>query len=649
MKTTYTKWFCKLSVFVFTLTMLSASAYGEFCTPGYSTGTSDNDYINGVTLEGIVNTGSGGAITGTGYSDYTYLSADLAAGNTYTLYLDNTPNWGEYYIAWIDYNQDEEFSTEEQLNATSLYLSAGASGSIVFTVPNSASTGETRMRVRCVYGTTSFDACTSYIYGEAEDYTINILPGFENNLAVVAMSSPTSGADIGYQDVTITIANYGTADASGFNVYYNVDGGVWTGFIFDENIPAGGTADYTFGEGWTFTEYGCFDVMAWVDYDADEFPDDDSFTKTVCNLGPVTGTGAHMVISNVYGGYEPWYVTSNTDAMNSVFGAGEWTLDFYETVDPGVLFSSENCFVYLEGGDAHANEMETFLNANMETIESWVVAGGRLLLNSAPNEGDGMSFGFDGTSLVYSYYTSTAEAATSHPIFDGPFTPVGTSWTGGSFGHARITGSDLNVLIVDAFATDNIVLAEKVYGAGVVLFGGMTPNFFHSPATESANLRANILSYLSCGAVVEACNPVPPTGIYVDGISATSATVHFSPATLSDGTRGVLYNLSTGTLRKFTVGAESTAYTLPAVLTPSTTYGVRLKTVCLDAGVLSDYSAWYYFTTAPLRAGEFVKEVTVYPNPNDGNFRIQLNGYAQSDAEIMILNSVGQTVYNANY
>ena len=37
--------------------------------------------------------------------------------------------------------------------------------------------------------------------------------------------------------------------------------------------------------------------------------------------------------------------------------------------------------------------------------------------NAAPNEGDGMSFGFDGTSLVYAYFTDNAEAADpGHPI-----------------------------------------------------------------------------------------------------------------------------------------------------------------------------------------------------------------------------------------
>ena len=37
--------------------------------------------------------------------------------------------------------------------------------------------------------------------------------------------------------------------------------------------------------------------------------------------------------------------------------------------------------------------VETFLTANLPAISNWVSLGGSLLLNAAPNEGDGMNFG----------------------------------------------------------------------------------------------------------------------------------------------------------------------------------------------------------------------------------------------------------------
>lgn len=623
------------------LLLTSAGAFAQYCTPLYTTGTAASDYINGVTLEGISNLGTGGSITTTGYSDYTALSADLTNGASYSLTVDNGTSYSITITAWIDYDQDETFETDEVLG--NLSLSASGSGIIDFTVPITALGGGTRMRVRGIYPSglaVPLDPCNSVTYGEAEDYTINLSGGLENNIAVTAISSPVSGADIGYEDVTITLWNTGTADASGFTVNYNVDGGFVTGDFYPGTLAAGATAEYTFGEGWTFSDYGCFEVSAWVDYDADEFAGDDMFTKTVCNLGPVTGTGAYYVNSSAVG-YEPWGSASNTDAMNTVFG-GDWSQAYFESVDPGTLFSSENCFVFLEGSDAHANELETFLSTNIGTIESWVAAGGHLLLNAAPNEGDGMSFGFDGTSLVYAYYTGTAGAVDAgHPIFVGPYTPVGTEWTGSSFGHARITGDGLTNLIWDVFATSNIVLAEKTYGDGRVVFGGMTTNNFHSPATEAANLRANIIAYLACEPL-EVCSA--PSAPEVSVLSSTAAEVSWAAV---DGATQYVFVLRDNTTGEHWTRNTTDTYMYLGALTAGHSYTTRIRTNCYPDG-MSTPSGQTDFTT-PLRLGAVDGGLSIYPNPNDGNFRLQLNGYASSDMQVQIMNTVGQVVYNSNF
>ena len=85
--------------------------------------------------------------------------------------------------------------------------------------------------------------------------------------------------------------------------------------------------------------------------------------------------------------------------MDAVFGVDEWTLGFFETIDVDAVFSTATCFVWLEGGDAMANELETFLNSNYVAIQNWVASGGHLFLNSAPNEGDGMDYYFGDVSL----------------------------------------------------------------------------------------------------------------------------------------------------------------------------------------------------------------------------------------------------------
>ena len=305
-----------MTAFLTAMLLSSATLFGQYCIPVYTTGTSFGDQIEGVELEDISNTESGGEISGTGYSDYTDLSTELTNGVTYTMTVTNASPYSITITSWIDYNQNEVFETDEVLG--NLSLASAASGNIEFTVPITALGGDTRLRVRGIYPSglaTPLDPCSSATYGETEDYTVVLTGGLENNIAVTGISSPVSGADIGFEDVTVSLWNTGTADASGFTVNYNVDGGLVTGEFYPGTLLAGETADFTFAEGWTFSDYGCFDVQAWVEWDSDEFEGDNTFNKTVCNLGPVTGTGAWYINSNIPFG-EPWGSPSNIDAMN---------------------------------------------------------------------------------------------------------------------------------------------------------------------------------------------------------------------------------------------------------------------------------------------------------------------------------------------
>lgn len=190
----------------------------------------------------------------------------------------------------------------------------------------------------------------------------------------------------------------------------------------------------------------------------------------------------------------PWDRADNEAALDRVFGPGNWRDLRFETADPSALFSPATRFIFMEGSDQNADEMELFLNAHRVLMENWVAAGGRLCLNAAPNEGDGMNLGF-GTSLVYPDNTMEGIASTTqHPIFQMPFTPVGTNWSGSSFGHATLAGNSLLPLIVNR-ENGRPVLAELTHGSGGVLVGGLTMPSFHSPSNEAANLRANLMAY----------------------------------------------------------------------------------------------------------------------------------------------------------
>ena len=190
----------------------------------------------------------------------------------------------------------------------------------------------------------------------------------------------------------------------------------------------------------------------------------------------------------------PWGSLANEGILTEVFGTN-WEDLRYETVtNIGALFSSAKRFIFMEGGDIDANAMGLFLTNNLGIISNWVSAGGSLFVNAAPNQGGNINFGF-GTLLTYPDSCSTALATfPAHPIFNGPYLPVGTNFTGSAFGHATVSGAGLTPLIVDAF-TGHFELAESTYGAGHLMFGGMTLPIFHQPQPQGSNLLANILVY----------------------------------------------------------------------------------------------------------------------------------------------------------
>lgn len=195
-------------------------------------------------------------------------------------------------------------------------------------------------------------------------------------------------------------------------------------------------------------------------------------------------------------GNDPWGIPpsdpgSPDAAMNTAFGAGQWT-KHNNSFSPDVF--AENDFVYLDGGDGATGWFESFINTNRAAMEDFVFRGGTLFINAGRWYGqDNFNLGF-GADLDDSEFSGTGNALnTGHPIFVGPNGSAGLAWTGGYFSHDTIDGTGGLVALITG--NQGTVLAELSHGDGHVLFGGMTTPYFHSPDPQAEILRANILDY----------------------------------------------------------------------------------------------------------------------------------------------------------
>jgi chitodextrinase len=158
----------------------------SYCT---AQGNNTNDEKIGRVQIGTINNASTGTA---GYEDFTNLSTNLSKGTTYTITI--TPTWtgtvySEGYGVWIDYNNDNDFDDAGELVwSKSASTTTPVSGS--FSIPTTATTGATRMRVAMRYNTIPV-ACGAFNYGQVEDYTVNLTTSVADT---TAPSTPTLSA-----------------------------------------------------------------------------------------------------------------------------------------------------------------------------------------------------------------------------------------------------------------------------------------------------------------------------------------------------------------------------------------------------------------------------------------------------------------------
>jgi hypothetical protein len=206
-----------------------------YCTP---VTTCDNSYQLTNVKFGSINNST--TCINSGYGNYTanIAPATVYTGSTVPISLEVQSNGINYAAAWIDYNQDGVFESNEFTNLG--YTDNGATikaltlSSSVF-ISKQALPGNTRMRVRISpFGPlTATDACISLSTGEIEDYLVNIVfvpfcSGIPVGGKTVASSNIVCPSSLFTLTVDSSYVNIDLATDFSFEWQSSLDGNNWT-------------------------------------------------------------------------------------------------------------------------------------------------------------------------------------------------------------------------------------------------------------------------------------------------------------------------------------------------------------------------------------------------------------------------------------
>ena len=227
-----------------------------------------------------------------GYSNFTDLSTDLVIGETYDVTV--TTGYGDQHMRiWIDFNDDFNFTSDEIIVSDYVIAPGQAQGSYTetfqLTMPQSSISGTHLMRIKANWAAAvPDDACADTVYGETEDYTVNIVGGAQYDVGVIDILSPISGLLFSDEEVTVEIYNYGESEVSNFEVGYQLDNGEIIFELFTETIPSGQSAIYSFDTllDLSNTQGEVFSISAITGLDPDEDPSNNIYTIDLVSFYP---------------------------------------------------------------------------------------------------------------------------------------------------------------------------------------------------------------------------------------------------------------------------------------------------------------------------------------------------------------------------
>jgi len=313
----------------------------------YYTGRFANDPLNTMTVIEELIAAGGGNIPSTRYGDYSKIDVDPADDKTFWFineYFNGgrkdvvgvfkiAPNFNnDLGVVSIDTPANGTLTNAESITITVFNFGENSQSNIpvslvvdgvtlaneVFAGPVASNTSEqytfTATADFSTEGQTYVVEASTNLSGDEDpdndSVTRNITHIFAKDIGVTEITSPNDGENLGNEDVTITIQNFGAAAQSNFDVSYKIQGQTEVVETVVGPLAPGATISYTFNQQGDFSNVVIHTLTAKTLLAGDSVPSNNAVTKTVANyscssetnsttqpIGPNQGTVTESVIS----------------------------------------------------------------------------------------------------------------------------------------------------------------------------------------------------------------------------------------------------------------------------------------------------------------------------------------------------------------
>jgi len=213
-----------------------------------------------------------------GYGDFTYMQGYAEIGVPITAHMQ-TGYDGQYASMWVDFNDDEVFSSLERILTDFNMVDAGVMYDVEVTIPGYANAGIHRMRIGSNWSEISSpDPCATFTYGEWEDYLLSITGtsiSYNASLVSIDMFYTMMSGDVLPK---ATVANMGIETIS-FPVTMTEPVTGYTSTVQVNDLASGEMLQVDF-DTWT-VDVGSYSIEICTDLTGDQIMDDDCQSMVV--------------------------------------------------------------------------------------------------------------------------------------------------------------------------------------------------------------------------------------------------------------------------------------------------------------------------------------------------------------------------------